>query len=101
MRIGATSAIGGLIYIADEKGFFKKRGVNAVVKTYETGALAVNDLFANSLDMATVSEFMMVRKSFDNDTLRAFAQIANTNRIELITRKDRGITQLSDLRGKR
>lgn len=101
VRIGATSAVGGLVYVADEKGFFKQRGINPVIKTYEIGSVAINGLFNGDLDMVTAAEFMMVKKSFEHDTVRALAQIANTNRIELITRNDRGITKLSDLEGKK
>jgi NitT/TauT family transport system substrate-binding protein len=102
VRIGAaTQPVAGLVYIADEKGFFKQRGVNAVIRTYDAGVPTVNALLAGEVDVATAAEFVMVQKSFDKDSLRAFAQIANTNATELVARKDRGIEKLSDLKGKK
>ncbi|MBI4767585.1 MAG: ABC transporter substrate-binding protein [Deltaproteobacteria bacterium] len=88
VRIGAArGALSGLVYIAEEKGFFKKHGINAVIETYEAGPMAVADLLTGAVDVATAAEFVMVRKSFDNNSLRTFAQTANTHPIELIGRK--------------
>ncbi len=103
VRIGGlTHPIAGLVHIADEKGFFKQRGINVVATdAYETGVPAVNALLAGAVDVATATEFVMVRKSFDNDNLRTFAQIANTHPMGLVARKDRGIEKLSDLKGKK
>jgi ABC-type nitrate/sulfonate/bicarbonate transport system substrate-binding protein len=102
VRIGAaTGAITGLVYIANEKGFFKRRGVNVVINAYEAGPPAVNALLAGAADVATAAEFVMVKQGFDNDNLRTFAQIANTNPIELEARKDRGIENIADLQGKK
>ncbi len=102
VRIGAaTQPVAGLVYIADEKGFFKQRGVNAIVKTYETGSLALDALLAGAVDIATATEFVLARQSLDHNSLRTFGQIANTKNMELIVRKDRGIEKVSDLKGKR
>jgi ABC-type nitrate/sulfonate/bicarbonate transport system substrate-binding protein len=102
VRIGAvTQPVAGLVYVADEKGFFKQRGVNAVIRDYEAGPLAVKGLLAGEADVATAAEFVMVNQGFDNHSLRAFAEIANTNATELVARKDRGIEKISDLKGKK
>ncbi|MCG6535220.1 MAG: ABC transporter substrate-binding protein [Syntrophales bacterium LBB04] len=53
------------------------------------------------MDVATASESAMVQKSFDNNDIRTFSQIANTTGTEIVARKDRGIEKLSDLKGKR
>jgi NitT/TauT family transport system substrate-binding protein len=101
VRIGVTGAQSGLVYIADEKGFFKECGIKVATGTYEAGVQAVNALLKDSVDVATAAEFVMVQKGFDNDSLRAFAQIANTHPIEMVARRDQGIEKLSDLKGKR
>ena len=99
---GVTQPIAVLVYIADEKGFFKRRGINVVTTdAHETGVPAVNALLAGTVDVATATEFVMVRKSFDNDNLRTFAQIANTHPIGLVARQDHGIEKFSDLKGKK
>jgi ABC-type nitrate/sulfonate/bicarbonate transport system substrate-binding protein len=102
VRIGAaTQPVAGLVYVADEKGFFKTHGVNATIKNYEAGVLAANALLADTVDVATATEFVMALKSFDSQNLMAFSQIANTNATELVARKDLGIRKISDLKGKR
>lgn len=102
VRIGAArSPITGLVFIADERGFFARCGINVVMKAYDSGPLALNALLSEAVDVATAADFVMVQKSFDNQDLRAFAQIANTNATELVARRDRGIEKLSDLKGKR
>jgi hypothetical protein len=75
VRIGVgTTVITGLIYIADEKGFFKQRGISAAIGDYDTGVMAVDALFADKADVATAAEFVMVRRSFDHRDLRTFGQ---------------------------
>jgi NitT/TauT family transport system substrate-binding protein len=100
-NVTSASALVGLVYIADEKGFFKRRGVNVATKAYEAGPPAVNALLAGAVDVATAAEFVMVKQGFDNGSLRTFAQIANTHLIELIARKDRGIENIADLKGRK
>jgi NitT/TauT family transport system substrate-binding protein len=102
VRIGAvTGFASGLVYVADEKGFFKGRGVNVAIDAFDTGLMAVDALVSDQVDVTTAAEFVLVQRSFGNDHLRTFAQIANLNPIEMVARKDRGIEKLSDLKGKK
>jgi ABC-type nitrate/sulfonate/bicarbonate transport system substrate-binding protein len=101
-RIGAARGFaGGLVYVADEKGFFRSRGVNVTIKEFETRPMAVDALVDDKVDVTTAAEFVMVRRSFDNDHLRTYAQIANMNPIEIIARRGPGIEKISDLKGKK
>jgi NMT1/THI5 like len=102
VRIGVgTTAIAGLVYIADERGFFKRRGINAPLKDYDTGVMAVDSLLAGAADVATAADFVMVRKSFDHRDLRTFGQIANASTMGIVARMDHGIEKPSDLKGKK
>ena len=61
IRVGVAMDIKtALIRIADGQGFFKKQGLDVVLKEYESGALAVPDLVADKLDWATAAEFVFV-----------------------------------------
>jgi ABC-type nitrate/sulfonate/bicarbonate transport system substrate-binding protein len=71
------------------------------MKDYDTGAMAVDALFADTADVATAAEFVMVRRSFDHRDLRTFGQIANARTMGIVARKDHGIEKPSDLKGKR
>jgi len=83
------------------QGFFKKHGVDVVIKVYESGPVAVNDLIADKIDVASSAEFVLVLQSFRYPDLRIPATICVASDHELIVRKDRGIAQPQDLKGKR
>jgi NitT/TauT family transport system substrate-binding protein len=102
VRIGAvTQGLGGLIYIADERGFFKRRGINVAIEKYDAGVIAVNALLADTVDVAVAAEFVMVQKGFDHRDLRTFGQIADARTIGIVARRDHGIEKPADLKGKR
>jgi NitT/TauT family transport system substrate-binding protein len=102
MRVGFPRDISAApIMLADSQGFFKKRGVDVMLKEYDAGITAVNDLLADKLDLATASEFVFVLQSFKHADLRMPATLCTLSVIELVVRKDRGITKPGDLKGKR
>ena len=90
-----------LIYVADNQGFFRKRGVDVVIREYETGVLAVNDLIANKVDIATAAEFVLALQSLKHTDMRTPGTICIGSDHELVVRKDHGIVKPQDLRGKR
>ena len=102
LRVGFPRDISAApIYLADSQGFFKKRGVDVAMKEYEAGFIAVNDLVADKLDLATASEFVFVLQSFRDTDLRMLATVCMLSVIELVVREDRGIVRPQDLKGKR
>jgi ABC-type nitrate/sulfonate/bicarbonate transport system substrate-binding protein len=94
---GAESA---LAYLADSEGFFKKQGIDVVMKEYETGVLAVNDLIADREDVATATQFAFVLQAFKYPDLRVPATISASTEAEFVVRKDRAVTRPQDLKGK-
>ncbi len=102
LRIGAFPNLHcALIYLADSQGFFKKHGVDVVIKMYESGPEAVNDLIADKIDVASSAEFVLVLQSSIYPDLRIPATICVASDHELVVRKDRGIARPQDLKGKR
>jgi ABC-type nitrate/sulfonate/bicarbonate transport system substrate-binding protein len=102
LRVGFPRDISAApIYLADSQGFFRKRGVDVVMKEYEAGITAVNDLLADKLDLATASEFVFVLQTFRHRDLRMPATLCALSVIELVVRKDRAIARPQDLKGKR
>ncbi len=87
--------------MAESQGFFKKQGIDVVIKEYEAGTLAANDLIADKIDIATAGDFVFVLQSFKHPDLRMLATISISSDYELVVRKDRGIAQPQDLKGKR
>jgi ABC-type nitrate/sulfonate/bicarbonate transport system substrate-binding protein len=90
-----------LIYIALDRGFFKKNGIDASIKEYEVGRFAADALLAGDVDIASVPEFVHVLKSFGDPTLRILATIGTAEDQEIIARRDRGIKEIKDLTGKK
>ncbi|MBI4767587.1 MAG: NrtA/SsuA/CpmA family ABC transporter substrate-binding protein [Deltaproteobacteria bacterium] len=102
LRVGVPKvAHAALIYLADSQGFFKKRGLDVILKEYETGILAVEDLIADKVEIATASDFAFVVQSFRHPDLRMPVTICVASDNDLVVRKDRGIRGPQDLKGKR
>jgi NitT/TauT family transport system substrate-binding protein len=89
-----------LTLVADEKGFFNKYGLNATIRDYPTGVIAMNELLAGNADLACAAEFVGVSTSFLPADFRIITSTAKSDVIALLIRNDRGISQPSDLKGK-
>lgn len=95
---GDTSA---LLWIAKGRGYFTEEGVDVQFKVQESGRASFADLLAGKVDLVTVAEFVFVRQVVERPDLRILAVVANTSQLKLVARKDRGVTQVSDLSNKR
>ena len=92
---------GALVYIAQEQGYFADNGLDVTIKDYEAGKLAADALLAGEADICTSADSVLVSHSFKHDNLRVFGTVAKANLIELVARKDIGINQPADLKGKK
>lgn len=102
LRVGVNRGVHpALVYLADTQGFFKKQGVEVLIREYEAGVLAVDDFIADKLDIASASDFAFVVQSLKHRDVRMPAAICVGFDVDIIVRKDRGIAQPQDLIGKR
>ena len=92
--------VSALIYIAQEQGFFKRHGLDVSFEDYQTGVLAVNGLTAGKADAATATEFVLAIQGFKREDLRVIAAISFSDSMEVVARRDRGIKNPEDLKGK-
>ena len=91
-----------LIWIAESQGYYPDNGLDVTIQDeYETGIAPMRDAIEGKVDIASGAEFVLVSMSFDNKNLKAISTIDLADAIELVARKDRGITRPTDLRGKR
>ena len=90
-----------LIYIAEDQNFFAQNGLNVTIRVYTSGMEAVNALFNGEVDFAATAEFPLVKKALDKEKISAIASIDKSQLQDLIGRKDHGILNISDLKGKR
>ena len=92
---------GALIYIAEDQGFFEENGLEVTIKGYESGKAAADALMAGEADISTSAGFVFVSNSFEFTDLRVIGTVATKQIKELVARKDKGISTINDLIGKR
>ncbi|MCK5050232.1 MAG: NrtA/SsuA/CpmA family ABC transporter substrate-binding protein [Candidatus Cloacimonetes bacterium] len=92
---------GALVYIAEDQGFFEENGLEVTIKDYESGKAATDALMNREADIATSADFVFISNSFDNTDLRVLGTVSTAEVKELVARKDKGITTIDDLIGKK
>lgn len=90
-----------LVYIAEDQNFFAQNGLNVIIRDYTSGMEAVNALFNGEVDLAATAEFPLVKAALNQEKVSAIVSIDKSQLQDLIGRKDRGIVNVSDLKGKR
>ncbi len=102
ISVGATTQeLSTLIWIAEAKGYFEENGLDATVKAYDTGIETKDALLAGEVDVADTVDFVITGLGFEETDIKVLASI-NTAIIDyIIARRDRGISSLSDLKGKK
>ncbi|MCF7870386.1 MAG: ABC transporter substrate-binding protein [Candidatus Omnitrophica bacterium] len=90
-----------LIYIAKQAGLFEKNGIEVIIKNYPAGKYAADSLVADNADIAVASDSTFVANSFKYRDLKVLAVISEGITRKIIARKDHGIKEPTDLKGKR
>jgi len=90
-----------LVYIADALGMFKDHGLDVTIIDFPDGVKASADLLKDRVDVAAIADFIFVTRSFQRNDLRIFGSIFRGDTFEIIARKDRGIAEPDDLKGRR
>ena len=94
--------LSGLIFLADEQGWFAKQGLTAKVRDYPSGKLAYEALQRGEVPVVACATLPIAVGGLAQQDLRVLAVIGTTaNEMRIVGRRDRGITQPGDLRGKR
>jgi ABC-type nitrate/sulfonate/bicarbonate transport system substrate-binding protein len=101
VSIGTTaSEVNALILIAKEQGYFTGNGINLIHRTYPSGAAALAAVLAHEVDLATGSEFAFVGQILAAKEICTLASIDRSSLEHLVARRDGGISDLVDLKGK-
>ena len=91
-----------LLWIAEDQHFFEANGLNVTLRKYDTGVGSLDGMLNGETDITVgVTEFPTVGRAFQKERIRIIGTIAKIEQIYLVGRKDRGIKNVSDLKGKR
>jgi len=90
-----------LVRLAKDEGFFKESGLDVVYEFYPHGVASLKAIQTGEVDMAIGAEFPFVKQNLQGSRMKIIASIARVDVLELIARKDSGISKPSDLKGKR
>ncbi len=90
-----------LVFIAENQNYFVDNDLDVTITEYQTGLGPIQAVLAGDADFATAAEFVLVSNSFNHEDLKALSTIDLANAIELVARKDRGISNPTDLKGKK
>ncbi|MEN6341846.1 MAG: ABC transporter substrate-binding protein [Methanospirillum sp.] len=91
----------GLVFIADEQGFFARNGLNVTFTDYVSTVASVKGMEKNETAIALTTEFSIVTEAFDGQQIDVIGTIDRYQAVSLLCRRDRGIENVSDLRGRR
>ncbi|HET6581667.1 MAG TPA: ABC transporter substrate-binding protein [Methanoregula sp.] len=102
ITIGTTAQISSaLLYIADDRSFFADDGLNVTIRYYDSGRTAVDHVLDHDVDLAAATEYVLVGRVFEGKNLQSIGTIGKSENTYLISRTDKGIRSVSDLKGKK
>jgi NitT/TauT family transport system substrate-binding protein len=90
-----------LIFVADEQNYFTENGLNVTLKIYDNGLVATNAMLGGEADLAYATEFIIVGKALQNQKISIITTYSKNETVGLVGRKDPGIEDIQDLKGKR
>ena len=93
--------LNSLVWIAEEKGYFKDQGLDVEITQEVNGPAAQEKVSAGSADIAGTSDFAFVSDSFNLNNLKILTCIDHAKVVDVVARKDSGISVPSDLVGKK
>ena len=91
----------GLIYIAEDEGFFAQNGLNVTIHYCDTGLACVNGMANGESDVAASSEYPVVGIVLKHGNISVIGSIDKYQGQYIVGRRDRGINHVADLRGKK
>jgi NitT/TauT family transport system substrate-binding protein len=92
----------GLVFIAEQKGYFADEGVKLDYLHFDLGRDALDAMLDHRADVSMAYLTPVVARSFETSDFRILTSLHHArDSTAIVARADRGIRSVSDLRGKR
>jgi ABC-type nitrate/sulfonate/bicarbonate transport system substrate-binding protein len=89
-----------LIYVAQNQQYFIDNGLNVTLKNYISVGTAIGGLLNGGVNVSLSSDYVLVTSILTNASVSTFGTISKGESVYLVGRTDRGINNISDLKGK-
>ena len=90
-----------LPFIAEDRGLFARNGLAVTLSEQKSPPAAVAALKDGQLDVAFASEYNVVSEAFKKEDIRLLGVIDKQQAIYVVGRRDRGLENIADLKGKK
>ena len=90
-----------MLLVAKEQGYFAQHGLNVTFIRSPAASVAMQDLLNRTFDFGLINEYSLSEPALYNTTIRAIGTLSESDIYYIVGRKDRGIIQVQDLKGKR
>jgi NitT/TauT family transport system substrate-binding protein len=98
----SKETMSALAYVARDGGLFAAQGLDVTFKEYESGQQVFEAVMSGEIDVGQCADTPIVLGALENKNVTVFATVAtDMSDIKVIARKDAGITNPADVRGKR
>jgi NitT/TauT family transport system substrate-binding protein len=89
-----------LLYIAKDRGFFSQNGLDVTIRDFDPPVEGVNAMLRGEVDLDSSTEYPIVLNAFNYENISILSKHVQVQSVSLIGRRDRGITNISDLPAK-
>jgi putative hydroxymethylpyrimidine transport system substrate-binding protein len=92
----------GIVYVAEEKGFFREENLNVVYRKFLSGRDAMTDMLDGESDLAMAYENPIVTQILEGSELRIVTTLhSSSNNTTLLIRKNDRLNSVKDLKGRK
>lgn len=104
MTLGVEmSLLPSLVWVAENQGYFSEQGLNVDIKEFDSGKNAFKTMLEQgNMDMVTVAQTPVMFNSFNRNDYEIIAGMVSSYKdVNILARKDKGISKPEDLKGKK
>ncbi len=95
------NAASTLLIVAKDKGYFAQHGLNVTFSQPPSASAVMQDLLNRKNDFVFVNEYEISDPNLYNKNVRVIGTLSESDVNFIVARKDRGIVQVQELKGKK